>query len=95
MACFHVISITVISGGDHIVLTTVCGYYLCALLLCSMTHYDITMAHELLKMTHCGITVGNDVVRDIHCDVTMCNDVAMCTYHGITMHNDVVMNHFC
>ncbi len=34
---------------------------LCTLLLCSMTHYDITM--------------GNDVAMDIHCDVTMSSDV--------------------
>ncbi len=52
MACFHVISISLIFSGDH-----PCAHYflwilpLCALLLCSMTHYDITM--------------GNDVVRDV------------------------------
>ncbi len=73
-----------------------CILPLCALLLFSMTHYDIKMGNErLLRMHHCGIIVGNDVVRDIHCDVTMDNDVAMCTFHGITVHNDVAMNLFC
>ncbi len=66
MACFHVISISLISSGD-----LPCALYVlwilpvCALLLCSMTHYDTTMGH--------------DIVRDIHCDTTMDNDVAMCT----------------
>ncbi len=60
------IFISLICGGDH-----PCAHYflwilpLCALLLCSMTHYDITMAH--------------DVARDIHCHATMDNYVAMCT----------------
>ncbi len=50
MACFHVISISLISSGDH-----PCGHYclwilpLCALRLCSMTHYDITMAHDVAR----------------------------------------------
>ncbi len=48
--CFHVISISLISNGDH-----PCAHYflwilpLCALLLCSMTHYDITMAHDVAR----------------------------------------------
>ncbi len=54
---------------------------MCALLLCSMTHYDII--------------VGNDIARDIHCNVTMGNDIAMCTYHCIKMHNNITMNIFC
>ncbi len=69
--------------------TTFCWDYPCehyflwrlplwALLLCSITHYDITM--------------GNDIARNVHCDITMSNDIAMCTYHDITMHNDVAMN---
>ncbi len=49
MASFHVISISLISGGHHVVLTTFCGVPLCALLLCSMTHYDITMDHDIGK----------------------------------------------
>ncbi len=67
MACFHMISISLISGGDH-----PCAHYvlwilpMCALLLCSMTLYDITMAHEVGRMPHCGTTMGNDVARDIH-----------------------------
>ncbi len=81
MDCFHVISISLISGGDHPVLITVCGYYpyvhYCYvpwLIMTSqwiLTHYDITMDS--------GTTMGNDVARDIHCDATMDNDVAMCT----------------
>ncbi len=49
MACFHLIAISVISSGDH-----PCAHYvlwmlpLCALLLCSMTHYDITMVHNVV-----------------------------------------------
>ncbi len=80
MACVHVISRSLISGGDH-----PCAHYflwilpLCALLLCSMTHYDMTMAHDIARMPHCGTTMGNDVVRDIHCDATMDNDVTMYT----------------
>ncbi len=75
MACFHVISTSLISGGDH----PYAHYFLlilplCALLLCSMTHYDITM---LLGMPHCRTTMSNDVYRDVHYDVKMDNDVAM------------------
>ncbi len=29
IACFHVISISLISSGDHVMLTTFCGYYPC------------------------------------------------------------------
>ncbi len=50
MACFHVISTSMISGRDH-----PCAHYflwilpLCALLLCSMTHYDITMDYDVVR----------------------------------------------
>ncbi len=50
MACFHVISTSLISDGDH-----PCAHYflwilpLCALLICSMTHYDITMGHDVVR----------------------------------------------
>ncbi len=50
MSCFHMISISLISGGDH-----PCAHYflwllpLYALLLCSMTHHDITMAHDVAR----------------------------------------------
>ncbi len=50
MACFHMISISLISSGDH-----PCAHYflwilpVCALLLCSMTHYDIRMAHAIAR----------------------------------------------
>ncbi len=46
-----------------------------------MTHYDITMDH--------------DVVRDIQYDITMDNDVAMCARYGITMDNNIAMKLFC
>ncbi len=49
MAYFHVISISLMSGGDHVVFTTFCGDYLRALLLCSMTHYNIIMGHGVAK----------------------------------------------
>ncbi len=65
---------------------------MCALLLCSMTYYDITMGNIITRNAHCLITIDNDVARDIHCgDITMSNGVAMCTYHGITMLNEPVL----
>ncbi len=52
---------------------------LLALLLCSMTHYDITMCHEIVRdAPHCGTTMGKNIARDIYCDVTMDNNVTMC-----------------
>ncbi len=52
MAGFHMNSISLISDGDHIVLTTICAEYcLCAECLCSMTHYNITMGHDVAKDT--------------------------------------------
>ncbi len=80
ITCFHVISISLISGGDH-----TCTHYflwrlpLCTLLLCSMTHYDITMGHNISGDAPLCHLIGNDGARDIHCDVTMGNDVAICT----------------
>ncbi len=95
MACFHVIYISIISSGNHVVLTTFCGDYPCV-------HYFyvpwLVMTSQwvmmLLKVSHCGITVGNVIARDIHCDITMGNGIAMCTYHGITMHNEVAMYYY-
>ncbi len=52
---------------------------LCALLLCSMAHFDITMDNDVVRDAHFNITMGTDIARDIHCDVTMSNDIAMCT----------------
>ncbi len=52
---------------------------LCALLLCSMTYYDIKMVHDVGRMPHYGTTMGNDVARDIHFAARIDNDVAMCT----------------
>ncbi len=50
MACFHVISISLISGGDRRCAPFFLGILpLCALLLCSITHYDITMAHDIAR----------------------------------------------
>ncbi len=96
MACFDFISISFISGGDHVVLTTFCGYYPCVYYFyvpwLNMTSQWVM---TLIRMPHCGITVGNDIARDMHCDITMGNDVAMCMYHGITLHKDVAMNLFC
>ncbi len=50
MACFHVISTSLISGRDHpgahYVLWILPLY---ALLLYSMTHYDITMGHDVVR----------------------------------------------
>ncbi len=69
MACFHVISISLISGGDHVVHT----YFYVPWLI--MTSQWVMM---LLGMPHCGTTMGN-ITRDIHYDVTMDNDIAMCT----------------
>ncbi len=80
MAYFHVVSISLISTGDH-----PCAHYflwilpLCALLLCSMTHSDITMGHDVVRDAALWHNNGDNVTRDIHYDVTMDNDVAMCT----------------
>ncbi len=52
---------------------------MCALLLCSMTHCDITMGDDVARDANCNITMGNDTARDIHCEVTKSNHVAMCT----------------
>ncbi len=66
---FSVISISLISGGDH-----PCAYYL---------HYFYVpwpiMGHDVDSDAHCSTTMGNDVAMDIHCDITMDNDVVMCT----------------
>ncbi len=85
---FHVISISLIPDGDYTCAHCFLGRLpLCTRLLCSMTHYDITMGNDVAREAHCNITMGNGVVRDIHCDVTMSNDVAM--------HNNLCMNLFC
>jgi hypothetical protein len=34
-----------------------------ALLLCSMTHYDITMDHDVARDTHCDITMSSGITR--------------------------------
>ncbi len=95
MACFHVISISLISGVDHpCALYFLCRLSLCTLLLCCMTHYDITMGHNIDRYAPLWIAIGNDISRDIHCDVIMDNNVAMCTYHGIIIDN-VAMNLLC
>ncbi len=60
-----------------------------------MTHYDITMDHDIAKDAPLWHQAGNDVTRDIHCNITIVNDVAMCIYHGITMHNNIARNLFC
>ncbi len=69
MACFHVVFIS----------TFLWILPLCALLLCSMTHYDITMGHDVDRDAPLWHTISNNVARDIHYDVTMDNDVAMYT----------------
>ncbi len=78
LCCFHMISL--ISDGNY-----PCVHYflwrlpLCALLLCSMTHYDIKIGNNVARDTHCNITVGNDIAKDSHCDVTMSNGIAVST----------------
>ncbi len=72
-ACFHMISIFLLSGGDH-----PCAHYLHYLYvpwLIMTSQWVMT----LLGMPHCGTTLANDDARDIHCDITMDNDVTMCT----------------
>ncbi len=79
VACFYVISISLISNWDHS-----CSDYilwrlhLCTQCLCSMNHFDITMGNDVAIDAHCNITIGNDVARDIYCNVTMSNHIAMC-----------------
>ncbi len=73
MTCFCEISCTQISIGYYTcgALLFFVAITLCTLLLCSMTHYDITM--------------GNDIARDAHCDITMSNDIVMHTSQCIIM----------
>ncbi len=66
MACFHVISISMISGGDYVVFTTFCGdnpsvHYLYILLIIMTSQWVMT----LQRMPHCGITLSNDVSMDM------------------------------
>ncbi len=88
MTSFHMISISLIFSGEH-----PCVHYflwrllLCALLLCSMINYDITMGHDVAW----DATLRNDIARDTHCDVTMGDGIAVCTYHGKTMDNEPLL----
>ncbi len=67
---------TKIPRGDSVLSsTTFCGEHAWTLLLCSITHYNIT--------------IGNDVARDVHCDIIMGHDVVMGAYHYVTLHTDV------
>ncbi len=50
------------------------------LLLCSMTHYDIT--------------IGNDVARDVHCEIIRSHGIHMDTYHDVPMPSDVTRPSF-
>ncbi len=86
MACFCVISNIQIAIGITFVVHYVLWILppLCALRLCSMTHYYITMSNDVARDAQCNNTMGNDVARDIHCDVTMSNDI-MCTSQCIIM----------
>ncbi len=65
MACFHVISISLISSGDH-----PCAHYFYVPWLIMTSQWVMTF----LGMPHCG-TMGNDFARDVHCDITMDSDV--------------------
>ncbi len=58
---------------------------LCALLLFSMTHYDITLVMTLLDMPIVTSQWLNDIAMDINCDVTMINDIVMYTSQCIMM----------
>ncbi len=74
MACFHVISISlIISSGDHPCAHYLHYFYVACLIMTSQ------LLMTLLGMLHCGITMGNDFTKDIHCNVTMDNYVTMCT----------------
>ncbi len=89
MACFHMISIALISGGDD-----PCAPYLhyCYVPWLIMT---LQWVITLIGMPHCGITMGNAIARDINCDIRIDNYVAMCTQHGMAMDNDIAINLFC
>ncbi len=45
----------------------------------SITHYNITMGHNVVTDAPLWHNNGNNIARDIHYDITMDNDVAMCT----------------
>ncbi len=93
MACFHMISISLIFDEDYR-----CAYYflcrlpLCVLLVCSMTHYDITMGSDIAREANCNITMGNDVARNIHYNITMSNGIAMCTSQCIMPNWDIAVS---
>ncbi len=46
-------------GGHHIMSTTFGGDLIVLLLLCSNTHYDITMGHGVTRGTHNDVTVSS------------------------------------
>ncbi len=76
MACLERnLHIQIFSG--EAILNTIGRDLIVDLLLCYMTHYDLTM--------------DNDIVRDINCDIIMGHHIDVCTYahHDITMHTDV------
>ncbi len=64
------ISISLISGGDYPCVQYVLWKLpLCALLLCSLTHYDITVGNDN--------TMSSDIAMSTYHGITMHNDVAM------------------
>ncbi len=72
MTYFHVISISLISGGDHVVLTTFCGYYPCVHYFCGFT-----VGNDVAKDMHCDVTMGNDLAMCTYHGITMHSDVTM------------------
>ncbi len=63
---------------------------LLALLLCSITHYDITMTHDIARDAPCSTRMDDDVAKDIHYDVTKDKKIKM-KKNDVTMDNDVVI----
>ncbi len=64
---------------------------MCALLLCSMTHYDITMGDDVARDANCNITIGIDVPIPNHCDITISNHIAMCTSQSLMVLYEILI----
>ncbi len=69
MSCFLCDLHTQISRGDypceHFFLQVKLPLRALLLILCSMTHYDITMGTDVTKDNHCYVTMSNDNVAAI------------------------------
>ncbi len=85
LLCHTMVCLSLISSGDDS-----CAHYflwilpLCALLLCSMTHYDITLwHHDGAKDVHYDVTMDNDVAMNLFCYVFLCQIIILLFHQWI------------